>query len=65
MDTDNDGNSYGIEPTVFNSNANSDTDSDADSNANSNANCDADSSINYNTNSIIRSNNAYKAPAQV
>jgi len=52
---DSDGNSYRTEPTVFNSNA--------DSNANSNANCNADSSINYNTDSISRSNNAYKAPA--
>ena len=44
---DSDGNSYGTEPTVFNSNADSNTNSNADSNANS----------------IARSNNAYKAPA--
>ena len=55
IDTDSNGNSYGIEPTVFNSNA--------DSNANSNADYDADSSINYNANSIARSNDACEAPA--
>ena len=55
IDIDSDGNSYGIEPTVFNSNA--------DSNTNSNADCNADSNINYNANSIARSNNACKAPA--
>jgi len=55
MGTDSDGNSYGIEPTVFNSNANSDADS--------NANCDTDSGINCNANSIAGSNNACKAPA--
>ena len=55
MDTDSDGNSYGTEPTVFNSNTNSD--------ANSDANYDADSGINCNVNSIARSNNAYKVPA--
>jgi len=52
---DSDGNSYGTEPTVFNSNA--------DSNADSNANYNTDSGINYNTNSITKSNNAYEAPA--
>ena len=36
MDIDSDGNSYGTEPTVFDSNANSDAD------------CNADSGINYN-----------------
>ena len=55
IDIDSDSNSYGTEPTVFNSNA--------DSNANSNANCDANSGINYNTNSIAKSNDACKAPA--
>jgi len=55
MDINSDGNSYRMEPTIFNSNA--------DSNANSNTNCDANSGINYNANSITRSNNAYKAPA--
>ena len=59
MDTGSDGDSYRTELTVFNSNA----DSNADSDANSNANYNADSGINYNTNSIARSNNAYKAPA--
>ena len=53
--TDSDGNSYGTEPTVFNSNTDSNTDSNADYNA--------DSSINYNANSITKSNNAYKALA--
>jgi hypothetical protein len=52
---DSDGNSYGIELTVFNSNA--------DSNTNSNTNCDANSGINYNANSIAKSNNACEAPA--
>ena len=55
MDINSDGNSYGTEPTVFNSNANSNT--------NSNANCDANSCINYNANSIAKSNNARKVPA--
>ena len=59
IDTDSDGNSYGIEPTVFNSNADSNTDSNADSNAD----CDADSSINCNDDSIVRSDDAYEAPA--
>ena len=54
MDTDSNGDSYGTEPTVFNSNT--------DSDANSDANCDADSGINYNANSIAGSNNACKAP---
>jgi hypothetical protein len=54
MDTDSDGNSYGIELTVFNSN----TDSNADSNADYNTN----SSTNYNANSIAKSNDACKAP---
>ena len=53
MDSDSD--SYGTEPTVF--------DSNTDSNANSNADCDADSGINCNANSIVRSNNACEAPA--
>ena len=52
---DSDGNSYGTDPTVLNSNTNSD--------ANSDANCDANSGINCNTNSIAKSNNAHKAPA--
>ena len=52
---DSDSNSYGTEPTVFNSNADSDTDSNAD--------CNADSGINRNANSIARSNNACEAPA--
>ena len=71
MDTDSDRDSYGTEPTVFDSDADSDTDNDADSNADSNANsngdadCDADSSINCNADSITKSNNACKAPAQV
>jgi len=55
MDTDSDGDSYGTEPTVFNSNT--------DSNTDSNANCDANNGINYNANSIARSDDAYKAPA--
>jgi len=55
MGIDSDGNSYGIELTVFNSNANS--------NADSNANCNTDSGINYDANSIARSNNACEAPA--
>jgi len=55
MDIDSDGNSYGTEPTVFNSNT--------DSNADSNADYNADSSINCNANSIARFNDAYKAPA--
>jgi hypothetical protein len=55
IDMDSDGNSYGIEPTVFNSNANSDT--------NSNADCDADSSINCNADSIVESNDACETPA--
>ena len=55
MDTDSDGDSYGTEPTVFNSNTDSDADSDAD--------CDANSGINYNANSIARSDDACKAPA--
>ena len=54
IDIDSDGNSYGIELTVFNSNTNSNTDS--------NANCDANSGINYNANSITKSNDACKAP---
>ena len=58
IDIDSDGNSYGIELTVFNSNANSNTNSNADSNADYNAN----SSINYNADSIARSNDVYKAP---
>ena len=44
---DSDSNSYGIEPTVFNSNIDSNINSDAD----------------YNTNSSINYSNAYKAPA--
>jgi len=52
---DSDGDSYGTEPTVFNSNT--------DSNADSDANCDANSGINCDADSIARSNNAYKAPA--
>ena len=52
---DSNSNSYGIEPTIFNSNTNSNT--------NSNANCDANSSINYNANSIVKSNDAYETPA--
>ena len=55
MDTDSDGDSYGTEPTVF--------DSNTDSNANSNADCNADNGINYNANSITGFNNTYKAPA--
>ena len=54
MDTNSNGNSYGTEPTVFNSNA--------DSNADSNANYDANSGINCNANSIAKSNDACKAP---
>jgi len=57
MDMDSDGDSYGIEPTVFNSNADSDADSNAD--------CDADNGINCNADSIAKSNNAYKVPARV
>ena len=55
MGMDSDGDSYRIEPTIFNNNT--------DSNAGSNANCNTNSGINYNANSIVRSNNAYKAPA--
>jgi len=55
MDMDSDGDSYGTEPTVFDSNTDSDADSDAD--------CDADSGINCDADSIAGSNNAYKAPA--
>jgi len=55
MDMDSDGNSYGTELTVFDSNTNS--------NANSNTDCNADSGINCDANSIARSNDAYKAPA--
>ena len=55
INTDNNSNSYGTEPIVFNSNANSNADSNADYNA--------DSGINYNANSITRSNNTYEAPA--
>ena len=51
MDTDSDGDSYGTELTVFNSNTNS----NADYNANSGINCNA--------NSITKSNNACEAPA--
>ena len=58
MDIDSDGNSYGIELTVFNSNADSDTDSDTDSNAD----CDADSGINCDADSIAGSDDACKAP---
>ena len=54
MDIDSNGNSYGTEPTIFDSNTNSD--------ANSDANCNTNSGINCNANSITRSNNAYKAP---
>jgi hypothetical protein len=54
MDTDSDGDSYGTEPTVFDSNTDSDTDSNADCNTNSGINCDA--------NSIARSNDACEAP---
>ena len=50
MDTNSNGNSYGTEPTVFNSNADS------------NANYDANSGINCNANSIAKSNDACKAP---
>ena len=49
MDTDSDGNSYGTEPTIFNS--------DADSNANNDAHSNADSTA--------ESENAYKASTQV
>ena len=59
---DSDGNSYGIEPTVFNSNADSDTDSNTDSDADSDADYNANSGINCNADSITGSNNAYKAP---
>jgi len=52
MDSDSD--SYGTELTIFDSNTNSNADSDAD--------CNADNGINYDTNSIARFNNAYKAP---
>jgi len=55
MGTDSDGDSYGTEPTVFDSNANSDADSNAD--------CDTDSGINYNADSIAGSNNTCEAPA--
>ncbi|XTI84445.1 hypothetical protein V2W45_1339489 [Cenococcum geophilum] len=55
MDTDSDGDSYGTEPTVFDSNANSDADSNAD--------CDADSGINCDADSIAESNDACEAPA--
>jgi hypothetical protein len=55
MDINSNGDSYGTEPTVFNSNTNSDANSDAD--------CNTDSSINCNTDSITGSNNAYKVPA--
>ena len=59
MDISSNGDSYGTEPTVFNSNVNSNT----DSNTNSNANCNADSGINCNANSITGSDNTYKIPA--
>ena len=52
IDINSDSNSYRIKPTVFNSNANSNADNNTDNNT--------DSSINYNTNSIIKSNNTYK-----
>ena len=55
MDINSNGDSYGTELTVFNSNA--------DSNTNSNANCDANSGINCDANSIAKSNNACEAPA--
>jgi len=41
MDTDSDGNSYGTEPTVFNSDADSDADCNADSGINCNDACEA------------------------
>jgi len=47
---DSDGDSYGTELTVFDSNANSDADSNAD--------CDTDSGINYNADSIAGSDDA-------
>jgi len=53
IDIDSDSDSYGIEPTVFDSNTNSDTDS--------NANCDVNSGINYDANSITRFDDAYEA----
>ena len=53
--TDSDGDSYGTELTVFNSNTNSDADS--------NANCNANSGINCNADSIARSNDTCKVPA--
>ena len=52
---DSDGNSYGIKPTIFNSNTNSNADSNANYNANSGISCDA--------NSIARSNDACEALA--
>ena len=55
IDINSDSNSYGIELTVFNSNANSTTNSNSDYNTNS--------SVNYSANSITKSNNAYEAPA--
>jgi len=55
INIDSDGDSYGTEPTVF--------DSDADGDANSNAHSDADSGINCGTDSTTKSENAYKASA--
>ena len=59
MGTDSDGDGYGTEPIVFDSNTDNDVDSDADCDAD----CDADSGINYNADSIAGSDNIYKAPA--
>ena len=55
MDTDNNSNSYRIEPTVFNSDANGDT--------NSNIHSDADSNTYSNANSTAELKNTYKASA--
>ena len=65
MDIDSNSNSYRTELTVLDSNADSNTDSNANSNTDSNTDYNTDSNINYNADSITRSNNTYKAPAQV
>ena len=54
---DNNGDSYKIEPTVFNSKVNININSDAYSNT--------DSGINYNINSTVKLKNACKASAYI
>ena len=55
INIDSDGDSFGIELTVFDSNANSDANSDVD--------CDINNGINYDANSIARFNNTCEALA--